>query len=523
MSGEIAGILAGESPSIYIYGSVSLDDFKPGWSDIDILVLTQKKISREQAETLVDYRQKLLERYPGDPYFRLFEGGMLSLNAFVTKEPATVVYWGTSGQRITDKYDFNSFSMLELLDSGVLVFGGDIRGGLTRPSYGDLRRDAARHYDAVRKHGKGVGWLLDTARCIYTLRTGKIIAKTRAGEWALEQGLCPAAQSLEYALKARKEPMKYDHKDSSEKLFADIQAFAGVLKNEFASTARLFAESELREMGTSFDKLTEMQYKDGVSLWRVKDGERSLVLKCFDTEDYRREIGNYQILASLGVPTLSVAAHTSASLLLEDINRSEYRLGVEADLSSADTAALIAEWYRKLHTNGKSYAQTHELYDETDVITRESLQKIKEKTNTADLPVWTEIENNFDCIIATIKAPPRTLTYNDFYYTNLAVKRDGSAAIMYDYNLLGKGYAYSDLRNVCSSLGSEANAAFLAAYGAFDEREILIDDVAGVLTALHFACQREHFPKWAGETLRKVTSGELSAAVRDLLNAEKRR
>jgi hypothetical protein len=285
------------------------------------------------------------------------------------------------------------------------------------------------------------------------------------------------------------------------------------------SIIKSFAEAELREMSVSFDKLTEMQYKDGASLWRVKDGERSLVLKCFDAEDYRREIGNYQILTSLGVPTLSVIAHTSASILLEDIKQSEYRLGVDSDLSSADISALIAKWYRKLHENGRSYAQTYELYDETDVITRESLQKIKEKTNTADLPVWTEIENNFDGIIAAVKAPPRTLTYNDFYYTNLAVKRDGSAAIMYDYNLLGKGYAYSDVRNVCSSLGSEAKAAFLTAYGAFDGREILIDDVAGVLTTLHFACQREHFPKWADETLRKVTSGELSAAVRDLSSA----
>ena len=37
-----------------------------------------------------------------------------------------------------------------------------------------------------------------------------------------------------------------------------------------------------------------------------------------------------------------------------------------------------------------------------------------------------------------------TLTYNDFYYTNLAVLKDGTSAIMFDYNLLGKGYAYAD-------------------------------------------------------------------------------
>lgn len=34
------------------------------------------------------------------------------------------------------------------------------------------------------------GWLLDISRGIYTLRTGEVIAKTKAGEWALQQGLC---------------------------------------------------------------------------------------------------------------------------------------------------------------------------------------------------------------------------------------------------------------------------------------------------------------------------------------------
>jgi hypothetical protein len=78
----------------------------------------------------------------------------------------------------------------------------------------------------------------------------------------------------------------------------------------------------------------------------------------------------------------------------------------------------------------------------------------------------------------------RTLTYNDFYYTNLAVRKDGTAALMFDYNLLGKGYVYSDIRNVCSSLGDEAQAAFLAEYGEVDRCEITIDDVVSPIAAL---------------------------------------
>ena len=82
MINEILSILGDHNPSIYLYGSVATGDFKLGWSDIDILVLTDREITEQQAEGLVHLRQRLQERYPENPYFRLFEGGMLSLDAF---------------------------------------------------------------------------------------------------------------------------------------------------------------------------------------------------------------------------------------------------------------------------------------------------------------------------------------------------------------------------------------------------------------------------------------------------------
>ena len=104
MADEIVTILADNKTTIYLYGSVALDDFKLGWSDIDILVLTEYEITEQQSEELVGLRQSLLERYPGNMYFRLFEGGMLSAEAFFLNENDRTVYWGTSGQRITDSF-----------------------------------------------------------------------------------------------------------------------------------------------------------------------------------------------------------------------------------------------------------------------------------------------------------------------------------------------------------------------------------------------------------------------------------
>lgn len=121
MVNRIVSIIGDCKPSIYLYGSVVLDDFKMGWSDIDILVLTGERITEPQANELVGLRESMLVGEPNNPYYRSFEGGMLTLDAFVSGKKDTVVYWGTSGERITDKYHFDSFSMTELLESGRLL------------------------------------------------------------------------------------------------------------------------------------------------------------------------------------------------------------------------------------------------------------------------------------------------------------------------------------------------------------------------------------------------------------------
>ena len=247
---NIVNILEQNTPSIYIYGSYVLNDFKLGWSDIDILVLTESQITEEQAKSLVGLRQAMLVDEPDNPYYRSFEGGMLTLDAFLSKKTDRVVYWGTSGERITDSYAFDSFSMAELIESSVLLYGKDIRKELKYPTFHELYDDVKRHYDTIRKYAQSTGrsfysfgWMLDIARCIYTLRTGKIIAKTNAAEWALENNLCPDPDALRYALKVRRSPLEYkDDKetfDYAETLAKPIQRFADVLENELKKTATL--------------------------------------------------------------------------------------------------------------------------------------------------------------------------------------------------------------------------------------------------------------------------------------------
>ena len=240
---EINGILSDCEPSIYMYGSSALNDFRLGWSDIDILVLTEKQITEKQAQKLVGLRQAMLEREPGNPYYRCLEGGMLTLDALLHRGTDRVVYWGTSGERITDSYLFDSFCMTELIESGVLLLGKDIRPQLKVPTFDNLYADVRHHYETIRKYAQktgrsfySFGWMLDIARCIYTLRTGRIITKTEAGEWALENNLCPNPDVLEFSLKVRRNPLDYKEKkqvfDYAETLAEPIQRFADVLEKE---------------------------------------------------------------------------------------------------------------------------------------------------------------------------------------------------------------------------------------------------------------------------------------------------
>ena len=177
MVARVSEILSENCPSVYLTGSVTLDDFHPGWSDIDLLVLTEREISPAQAEALVGLRQDLVKEY-GDGIFRLFEGGMLTTDAFVSGGKDRVVYWGTSGQRVTNQYRFDAFCTVNLLDDGVLLCGDDVRGKIPRPDAEEIRADMSGVLDTVRRYASLSGnslytysWLLDISCCLFTLKT----------------------------------------------------------------------------------------------------------------------------------------------------------------------------------------------------------------------------------------------------------------------------------------------------------------------------------------------------------------
>lgn len=238
MAGAIAARLPGNPPSVYLIGSAALGDYQPGWSDIDLLALTPDPLAPEAADALVGLRQAL--QAGGDPMARSVEGGVLPL-AGLDGAPTLAVYWGTSGERLTDRFGLDPFSRAVLMGRGVRLAGPEVRGRLARPTRAELEAAVADHWRVTREHGGrpsaslyGAGWMLDVARGLYTLATGRVGAKTRAGQWALERGLAPDPEALERALRYRRDPASFAAdpaaRDFAAGLGPAILRFNGVLE-----------------------------------------------------------------------------------------------------------------------------------------------------------------------------------------------------------------------------------------------------------------------------------------------------
>lgn len=201
----------------------------------------------------------------------------------------------------------------------------------------------------------------------------------------------------------------------------------------------------------------------------------------------------------------------------------EYRLGKEDDLSDPKVARAIAGWYRMLHKKGRAYLSDREIpmYDESDLLIADNMKEIAEKTGTVENVLWQIIRENYGTIRSRIDALPRTLTYNDFYWTNLIVSQNCESAFMFDYNLLGKGIAYGDIRNVTSSLSREAAEAFLQEYGDdIAEVEKKADVFIAPLVTLAGACKSDTFPSWAKASLAELKNGDILRHLKEWLCME---
>lgn len=220
--------------TVYLTGSAAMDDYREGWSDLDLLILAGNVLTQGEADALLNLRQTMAETEPENPYYRRIEGGVIFADAFLDGDSSRTVYWGTSGQRITDGYRADVFALASM-ERWILLHGADLRNRMERPTPEMLYEAVKRHACTIREYGCSTknpvyrcGWMLDTARCLYTLKTGRVATKTDAGEIALRLGWCPDPAALQDALAVRYDPVK-ERRNVSD---STILAFLDVLETE---------------------------------------------------------------------------------------------------------------------------------------------------------------------------------------------------------------------------------------------------------------------------------------------------
>jgi len=304
---------------------------------------------------------------------------------------------------------------------------------------------------------------------------------------------------------------------------------------EIESITKLIKEDLLEISPVSIQDFRLISADKGVYVYNCLYDGIPAVVKYFEKVADRREILNYRILANHGIPTIKTYALGKAAFVMEDISVSkDWRLGIAEDFNDTEVTRSLARWYFTFHENGVTVPELDTLYFEFDSITEENLRFLIEK--------FPEGKETFEFILAhcgrlreIIYKPSFTLTYNDFHWSNFIVRKDKKAAMMFDYNLMGKGYRYSDFNNVCWGLSDEAKAAFLDEYnqlyvekhgatrGPAEEFEKHIDAVTGPLFALYCAfTTSENFPEWAREQAYGFLDGSLLAKAKQLLSVDDR-
>lgn len=278
---------------------------------------------------------------------------------------------------------------------------------------------------------------------------------------------------------------------------------------------------EVFKLGVRNPVCSLIRSKAGISLYRVESEGKKLVLKIFENPEDTREIDNYLMLSKLNIPTLPLLGYTQNAILLPDAEAGgEYRLGRESDLRDPKVASAIARWYKLLHKKGRAYLSGQEtpMYDESDLLTADNMRVMAEKTGTTENMLWRIVTENYDTIRSRIDALPRTLTYNDFYWTNLIVSKTGESAFMFDYNLLGRGTAYGDIRNVTSSLSRQAAEAFLREYGDdIEEEQKKADAFIAPVVTLIAASRYDTFPSYAETSLEELKNGDILKYLKEWL------
>ncbi len=210
---------------IYLTGSISMGDFYPGKSDIDFLVFCKTLPDNNTAVQLKRIHRAIQRRYPHPP----LNGSYIASDGIRAINPAAIQALTYHNGRLRDGvFAMAPVSLSELKLNAVTILGQN-----AKTIHVDINPDFLNNflYDNINSYWKL--WLarhssyfrrklflllfprfsewavLGVARQVCTLQTGRIVSKTEAGLYCLQQLPEKYHAILHEALEIRKDDRRY--------------------------------------------------------------------------------------------------------------------------------------------------------------------------------------------------------------------------------------------------------------------------------------------------------------------------
>lgn len=281
--------------------------------------------------------------------------------------------------------------------------------------------------------------------------------------------------------------------------------------------------NELQQLGIKLANMDLIREKDGISIYRVFINDKAFILKIIDNPKYLKEIMLYKLFEKIGLNTIQTYAMTDHCILMEDISTSKFlRLGKETDMTNPKIMYALAEWYKKLHTEGVELVKcltndssftnlTLELFNESNI------KQLSRFLNLDDNRFFESMLSHLINLRNKILSFNETLCYQDFHYENLVVSKDESIAFMFDYNMINIGYVESDLNNALWFSDEKSRCAFLENYGYVTESKIKLFYLIDIVVTLIEAMNNDVKAKYIDDIIGLIKDGSMLEQLNEVI------
>ena len=191
-SAALRRALGDDLRGIYLYGSVALEAYLPGSSDLDVAVLHGQDLTSGQREALSSLHRTFPEA--GLPVAGLLDVSFVPLRLVGSDGEPSLPCFRDGRFQTSGGADVNAVLWHTLRRRGITVWGPPAHTLVPPVSAAALARDMHRNLGFLSRRmphyvqagaATQVFGVLSLCRVLHTLRTGEIVSKLEAAQWAL--------------------------------------------------------------------------------------------------------------------------------------------------------------------------------------------------------------------------------------------------------------------------------------------------------------------------------------------------